>query len=90
MMRLVSLANRHLPADIKQRLLMFYSSRDAVIAPAAALSVFQQTDAPEKAAVEIDDVGDPSHHVLAGDVLSGRTTQRIADDIVEFILHPSP
>ncbi len=90
MMRLVGLANRHMPAAIKQRLLMFYSVRDAVIAPAAALAVFQQTDAPQKAAVEINDVGDPSHHVLAGDVLSGPTTQQIADDIVEFILHPSP
>ena len=90
MMRLVGLANRHLPTDINQRLLMFYSSRDAVIAPAAALSVFQQTGAPQKAAVEINDVGDPSYHVLAGDILSGPTTQRIADDIVEFILRPSP
>ena len=90
MMRLVGLANRHLPADIEQRLLMFYSSRDAVIAPAAALSVFEQTGAPQKAAIEIGDVGDPSYHVLAGDVLSGPTTQQIADEIVEFILRPSP
>ena len=90
MMRLVGLANRQLPADIKQRLLVFYSSRDAVISPAAALALFQETGAPQKAAVEINDVGDPSHHVLAGDVLSGPTTQRIADDIVEFILRPSP
>ncbi len=90
MMRLVGLANRHLPADIEQRLMMFYSSRDSVIAPAAALSVFEETGAPQKAAIEIIDVGDPSHHVLAGDILSGTTTQQIADDIVEFILHPSP
>jgi esterase/lipase len=90
MMRLVDLANRHLPADIEQRLLMFYSSRDAVIAPAAALSVFERTGAPQKAAIEIGDVGDPSYHVLAGDVLSGPTTQQIADEIVEFILRPSP
>lgn len=90
MMRLVGLANRHLPADIEQRLLMFYSSKDAVIAPAAALSVFEQTGTPQKAAIEIGDVGDPSYHVLAGDVLSGPTTQQIADEIVEFILRPSP
>lgn len=90
MMRLVGLANRHLPADIEQRLLMFYSSKDAVIAPSAALSVFKRTGAPQKAAIEIGDVGDPSYHVLAGDVLSGPTTQQIADEIVEFILRPSP
>lgn len=90
MMRLVGLANRHLPADIEQRLLMFYSSKDAVIAPSAALSVFKRTGAPQKAAIEIGDVGDPSYHVLAGDVLSGPTTQQIADEIVEFILRPLP
>ncbi len=90
MMRLVDLANRKLPDTIRQRLLMFYSSEDAVISPTEALSVFRRTAAPQKAAIEIDDPGDPSHHVLAGDVLSNKNTRRIASDIVEFILSPKP
>jgi len=89
MMRLVDLANRQLPDGIPQRLLMFYSSDDAVISPAEALSVFEQTGTPQKAAIEIRDPGDPSHHVLAGDVLSDQKTHRIANDIVDFILRPT-
>lgn len=89
MMRLVDLANRKLPNTIPQRLLMFYSLDDAVISPTEALSVFQRTAAPQKTAIEIVDPGDPSHHVLAGDVLSNKNTRRIANDIVAFILRPA-
>lgn len=90
MMRLVDLANRKLPDTIPQRLLMFYSSEDEVISPIEALAVFEQTGAPQKAAIEIEDPGDPSHHVLAGDILSARKTRDIANDIVKFISRPLP
>ncbi|NNF40560.1 MAG: alpha/beta fold hydrolase [Woeseiaceae bacterium] len=90
MMRLVNLANRKLPARIPQRLLMLYSMDDAVISPQAALAVFEQTGSPQKAAIEIRDAGDPSRHVLAGDVLSAETTGEIATAIVDFILRPVP
>ncbi len=90
MMRLVDLANRKLPNTIQQRLLMFYSSEDEVISPIEALAVFEQTGAPQKAAIEVEDPGDPSHHVLAGDILSARKTRDIANDIVEFISRPLP
>ncbi|MGB5334157.1 MAG: alpha/beta fold hydrolase [Woeseiaceae bacterium] len=90
MMRLVGLANRKLPAHISQRLLMFYSSDDGVISPQAALSVYDAIEAPAKARIEVQDPGDPSHHVLAGDILSAAKTQQIANDIVEFILRPVP
>jgi esterase/lipase len=89
-MRLVDLANRKLPDTIRQRLLMFYSSKDTVVSAAQALSVFQRTAAPQKAVIEINEPGDPSYHVLAGDVLSDKNTGRLANDIVEFILHPAP
>lgn len=90
MMRLVDLANRQLPAAIPHRFLMFYSKQDAVVSAAAALAVFEASAAPQKAAIEIKDPGDPSHHVLAGDVLSAARTRQIADDIVEFIQRPAP
>lgn len=88
MMRLVDLANRKLPGSVPQRLLLFYSQDDAVVSPEAALAVFEQTLAPQKAAVEIRDPGDPSHHVLAGEVLSAQKTRAIADRIVAFITPP--
>lgn len=90
MMRLVDLANRQLPADVPQRLLMFYSTDDSVISPDAALEVIGKSAAPQKTVVRIEEPGDPSHHVLAGDVLSPLKTLDIADDIVTFILRPSP
>ena len=90
MMRLVDLANRQLPAEVPQRLLMFYSQDDTVVSAAAAVAVFEKTIAPQKAAMEIVDPGDPSHHVLAGDVLSKQKTREIANAIVEFILRPVP
>lgn len=90
MMRLVDLANRRLPAEVSQRLLMFYATDDSVISSQAALAVFEKSEAPQKAVIRIKDPGDPSHHVLAGDVLSPQKTQRIASDIATFILRPSP
>lgn len=90
MMRLVDLANRRLPATIEQRLLLFYSPDDAVISPAAAVTVYEGTDAPQKALLEIRDPGDPSHHVLAGDVLSASKTEQVVAQIVAFILRPDP
>lgn len=90
MMRLVDRANRILPAKISQRLLMFYSPDDRVVSPDAALRVFNETDSPAKEAVEIRDPGDPSSHVLAGDILSPDKTLDIADAIVDFIERPAP
>ncbi len=88
MMRLVDLANRKLPASIDHRMLMFYSPEDAVVSPDAAHAVFAEIQAPQKSAIKISDPGDPSHHVLAGDVLSAESTSQIAAHIVEFILRP--
>ena len=45
---------------------------------------------PLKGGIEIENPGDPSHHVLAGDILSAGMTRRIANDIAEFILRPGP
>ena len=89
-MRLVDLAKRKLPATIPQRLLMFYSLEDEVISAEAALDVFAGTDAPQKSAVAIEYPGDPSHHVLAGDILSAAMTNELAAAIVEFIARPVP
>ena len=90
MMRLVDRANRLLPASIPQRLLMFYSRSDMVISPQAALEIFDATASPQKAALEITDSGDPSQHVLAGDILSPATTRSMAEAIAGFIERPTP
>ncbi|MBT8106777.1 MAG: lysophospholipase [Gammaproteobacteria bacterium] len=89
-MRLVNRANRLLPARISQRLLLIYSSKDQVVSPEAMLRVFNATTSPQKEAVEIADAEDPSHHVIAGDIMSPGTTERVVEAIVLFIRRPAP
>jgi len=89
-MRLVDFVNARLPATIDQRLLVFYSSDDQVVSPDAILTAYDSLTARQKALIEIRDPGDPSHHVLAGDILSPGRTNEIAETIVEFILRQAP
>ncbi len=85
MMRLVDRANRMLPGAMQQRWLVFVSDEDTVVSAAAAEAIFEATSAPAKALIRVDDSGDPSRHVLAGDILSPATTAGIAAAIVDFI-----
>jgi len=85
MMRLVDRANQLLPGAMQQRWLMFVSEQDTVVSASAAIAIFEATSAPEKALVRVDDSGDPSRHVLAGDILSPTTTARVAAAVVDFI-----
>lgn len=84
-MRLVDRAESRLPADIDHKLIMFVSPGDRVISPAAARAAFDAITAPKKEWVDIPEAGDPSNHVLAGDILSPGRTRPIADRIVEFV-----
>lgn len=85
-MRLVARARPHAPERIDQALLMLLSPDDSVVSPAAARAAFERIDSPRKRLVEIDDAGDPSRHVLAGDILSPDTTEDVAALIVDFVL----
>ena len=85
MMRLVDLLQSELPLRLDQNLLVFISPDDAVVSPAATRDAFAGIEAPRKQLVEITTSGDPSQHVLAGDVLSPGTTGEMAARIVAFI-----
>ncbi|MCH9696340.1 MAG: lysophospholipase [Gammaproteobacteria bacterium] len=89
MMRTVDRANAALPASVSQRVLLFYSPDDQVVSTTATLAAIDQIDAREKRIVPIKNPGDPSHHVLAGDILSPGTTAQIATVIAEFTLRPA-
>lgn len=89
-MRLVDRANRILPAEISQRLLVFYSAEDDVVSSQAALAVINATTSPVKELIEIDTSGEASDHVLAGDIMAPGNTRIFADAIVEFIRRPAP
>ena len=87
-MRLVDLLNSRLPMQLAQNLLVLISPEDAVVSPEATKQAFARIDAPRKKLVEIEDAGDPSNHVLAGDILSPSSTDDIAALIVDFVLRP--
>jgi alpha-beta hydrolase superfamily lysophospholipase len=85
-MRLVDLLSAGLPMQLEQNLLVLLSPDDTVVSPAATKQAFAQIDAPRKKLVEIEDAGDPSNHVLAGDILSPTSTDDVAALIVDFVL----
>lgn len=89
-MRLVDRANRILPAEISQRVLVFYSAEDDVVSSQAALAVINATISPAKELIEIDTSGEASDHVLAGDIMAPGNTAFFADAIVEFVKRPVP
>lgn len=89
-MRLVDLVGGRLPDHIGQRLLVFYSRNDRVVSPDAIRDAYTAVQAPSKALIDVTDAGDPSQHVLAGDILSPGTTAAVAAQIVEFIRRPVP
>ncbi|MDJ0938290.1 MAG: alpha/beta fold hydrolase [Woeseiaceae bacterium] len=84
-MRLVDFANGKLPAAIDQNLLVFQSPDDIIVSPAAARAAYDAIDAPRKRWVDVSEAGDPSNHVLAGDILSPGNTQPFIDEIVSFV-----
>jgi esterase/lipase len=85
-MRLVDLMNARLPMRLEQNLLVLLSPRDTVVSPEATRQAYEQIDAPRKTLIEIEDAGDPSNHVLAGDILSPDSTDEVAAMIVDFVL----
>ena len=84
-MRLVDRAAARLPATIDQRVIMFVSAKDRVVSAPKARAAFDAISAPDKQWVAVETAGDPSSHVLAGDILSPQSTQDVADRIVAFV-----
>ena len=85
-MRLVDLLNSRLPMRLEQNLLVLLSPADEVVSPQATRQAFERISAPQKRLIEIEDAGDPSNHVLAGDILSPGNTAGVAAIIVDFVL----
>jgi len=85
-MRLVDLLNARLPIALQQNLLVLLSPDDKVVSPEATRQAYARISAPRKMMLEIEDAGDPSNHVLAGDILSPAKTDQVAATIVDFVL----
>ena len=88
-MRLVNLARETFTAELEQDVLVFYSTDDQVVSSDAIVEAYEAFDTPLKELVVVDDSGDPKDHVIAGDIMSPGTTNRIAAQILEFIRRPA-
>ena len=85
MMRLVKFARSKLPLSLQQPILTLYSPNDEVIDVAWIESALGQIDSPKNAAIKIARSGDPSNHVLAGNILSPENNDLVAGHIVRFL-----
>ena len=84
-MRLVDLANARLPRTLGQSLLTLYSTHDEVVSPLATEAALELIDSPNKRTIDLGEVGDRKNHVLAGDILSPESTDKVVDLVVGFI-----
>ena len=85
MMRLVELARDRLPLNLDQHLLTVYSPNDQVIDPHRVVAAHEQITSPHTDLIVIEESGDPSNHVLAGDILAPENNARITDYITSFV-----
>ncbi len=85
MMGLVSMVKDLDFSRFKLPLLMILSPRDKVISYPLAKERFAQAGSQNKRLLELTDSVDVSQHVLAGDILSPNTTEKVAGEIVAFL-----
>lgn len=64
--------------------LFVFSDRDAVVRPELTREIAAKWGAPHEI-VTVEDSGDPSNHVIAGDALSPSTTEPLAAKIADWI-----
>lgn len=90
MMRLVKYVRGKLPLQLDQSVLTIYSPADAVVDTARIRDAFEQIEGPRRFLLEIPSSGDPSNHVLVGDILSPQTNAGVVDAIVRFVEGKDP
>lgn len=81
---LIKLVNQADPATIATPSLFIFSPLDKVIQPQLVAETAAKWGGPTKT-IEVTDSTDPNNHVLAGDALSPNTTERLAQETVEWI-----
>ena len=90
MMRLVKYVRGKLPMHLEQSILVIYSPADTVVDTGRITSAFAQMDSPHRELIAVPSSGDPSNHVLAGDIMSPETSELVAASIVRFIEGKEP
>jgi esterase/lipase len=90
MMRLVKYVRGKLPLQLEQSVLVIYSPADTVVDTGRIATSFEQIGSPHRQLLTIPSSGDPSNHVLAGDIMSPETNDLVAASIVRFIADRKP
>jgi len=90
MMRLVKYVRGKLPLRLKQSVLVIYSPADTVVDTGQIAAAFEQIDSAHRQLLSIPSSGDPSNHVLAGDIMSPQNNDLVAASIVRFIRGTEP
>jgi alpha-beta hydrolase superfamily lysophospholipase len=81
----VKKARRAALSRLRPPTLVLYSPRDQVVNPRRIEHFYARLRMSRRALVAVHDSDDPGQHVLAGDILSPSTTERLARLIVEFV-----
>lgn len=87
MMALVEHVRDSDPARVRAPLLVFYDPADLVVDAGETARRFERWGSEAKRLTTVDGVGDPSRHVLAGDVLSPGTTASVLAETLAFLRH---
>lgn len=87
MMATVSLVQQQALENIQVPVLLLHSENDQVVNPEKIEQAFARFGSSVKSKIVVTDSTDPSQHVIAGDILSPNTTDDLAREIVDFIVH---
>lgn len=85
MMRLVKFTRSKLPLTLSQPLLTIYSPNDQVVDTEWIESALARIDSPRLQTVQLAESGDPSNHVLAGDILAAENNAVVLGHILDFL-----
>ncbi|MFI8381491.1 alpha/beta hydrolase [Pseudomonas sp. NPDC079086] len=85
MMALVKYVREQPLEQISTPILTIYSPDDQVVSPGEIKTAFTRFGSAHKQLIALKDTQDPSHHVLAGDILSPRDTARVSLAIMQFL-----
>ncbi len=85
MMGLVDLVERTDLGAVHTPVLVVYSPQDQVVSAKRTEARFPEFGAENKRLVPVEEAGDPSNHVLAGQILSPENTAPVAEVILDFV-----
>ncbi len=85
MMGMVSLVESLDPAAVTTPVLVIYSPSDQIVSVSATEKMAAGIGAERKQVIRYTEAEDPSQHILAGDILSPGSTEKLSTQIIDFI-----